>query len=167
MGMGRAHLRLLHLFLLSLLKWILQGILGRRWRSLEYMGMTMMILMTRMSTKMKGTTSPEPPLTKAEKKKLKKNPGLYHALYACEPEGTAEMKLEEDQLMHVIGHGGGVGWAVVDQGGVGVGLGAVGVGVRMGMGGGVGVGMETVGHALVPESYLEVVRLDEDLGDGV
>lgn len=66
-------------------------------------------------------------------------PGLYRALYAFEPEGTAEMKLEEDQVVKVIGRGGGVGWAVVDRGGGG-------------------------GHALVPESYLEVVRLDEDVG---
>lgn len=70
-------------------------------------------------------------------------PGLYRALYSFEPEGTAEMALEEDQIVRVIGRGGGVGWAVVvddekAQGGVG----------------------EV--HALVPESYLEVVRLDED-----
>ena len=70
-------------------------------------------------------------------------PGLYRALYAFEPEGTAEMKLDEDQVVRVIGRGGGVGWAVVDRGG--------------GEGG---------GHALVPESYLEVVRLDEE-GEGV
>jgi hypothetical protein len=67
-------------------------------------------------------------------------PGLYRALYAFEPEGTAEMKLEEDQVVRVIGRGGGVGWAVVDRD----------------TGGG--------GHALVPESYLEVVRLDGEEG---
>ena len=61
--------------------------------------------------------------------------GLYRALYAFEPEGTAEMKLEEDQVVRVIGRGGGVGWAVVDKG-------------------------DGKGHALVPESYLEVVQLD-------
>ncbi|PPR07630.1 hypothetical protein CVT26_001698, partial [Gymnopilus dilepis] len=40
-------------------------------------------------------------------------PGLYRALYAFEPEGTAEMRLEEDQLVRVVGRGGGVGWAIV------------------------------------------------------
>lgn len=76
-------------------------------------------------------------------------PGVYRALYAFEPEGTAEMKLEEDQIVRVIGRGGGVGWAVVlkdgseDKGDIG----------------------ESKGHALVPESYLEVVMLDEEDGD--
>lgn len=65
-------------------------------------------------------------------------PGLYKALYAFDPEGTAEMKLEEDQIVRVIGRGGGVGWAVVDR------------------------GEADGGHALVPESYLEVVQLDEE-----
>lgn len=59
-------------------------------------------------------------------------PGRYRALYAFEPEGTAEMALEEDQLVYVIGRGGGVGWAVVER--------------------------EDGGHALVPESYLELVE---------
>jgi len=58
-------------------------------------------------------------------------PGRYRALYAFEPEGTAEMALEEDQVVYVIGRGGGVGWAVVEKG--------------------------DGGHALVPESYLELV----------
>ncbi|KAI0337153.1 hypothetical protein BDW22DRAFT_1488495 [Trametopsis cervina] len=62
-------------------------------------------------------------------------PGTYRALYAFEPEGTAEMALEEEQVVHVIGRGGGVGWAVVDR--------------------------EGGGHALVPESYLELIRADE------
>ena len=67
-------------------------------------------------------------------------PGIYRALYAFEPEGTAEMKLDEDQLVRVIGRGGGVGWAVV-----------------------VKDGLKDAGvHALVPESYLELVRLDEE-----
>lgn len=65
-------------------------------------------------------------------------PGLYKALYTFEPEGTAEMKLEEDQIVRVIGRGGGMGWAVVVRGGEGEG-----------------------GHALVPESYLEVWELDK------
>jgi len=67
-------------------------------------------------------------------------PGLYRALYAFDPEGTAEMRLDEDQVVRVIGRGGGVGWAVV---------------VREGT----GDGNE---HALVPESYLEPVKLDGD-----
>ena len=54
------------------------------------------------------------------------------------------MKLEEDQVVRVIGRGGGVGWAVVDRDAE-----------EMGM-----------GHALVPESYLEVVRLDEEVIPG-
>jgi len=58
-------------------------------------------------------------------------PGRYRALYAFEPEGTAEMALEEDQVVYVIGRGGGVGWAVVEKG--------------------------DGGHALVPEIYLELV----------
>ena len=61
-------------------------------------------------------------------------PGLYRALYAFEPEGTAEMALEEEQIVHVVGRGGGVGWAVVEK--------------------------EGGGHALVPESYLELVEAD-------
>jgi hypothetical protein len=39
--------------------------------------------------------------------------GLYCAMYAFEPEGTAEMALEEDQIVRVMGRGGGMGWAVV------------------------------------------------------
>jgi hypothetical protein len=64
-------------------------------------------------------------------------PGLYRALYVFEPEGTAEMALEEDQIVRVIGRGGGVGWAIVARGG-------------------------DEGHALVPEGYLELVSLDRD-----
>lgn len=67
-------------------------------------------------------------------------PGLYRALYSFEPEGTAEMKLDEDQIVRVVGRGGGVGWAVV-------------------------VKEDTGSHALVPESYLEVVKLDGDEQD--
>jgi hypothetical protein len=63
-------------------------------------------------------------------------PGRYRALYAFEPEGTAEMALEEDQVVHVIGRGGGVGWAVVEK--------------------------EDGGHALVPESYLELVEASRE-----
>lgn len=64
-------------------------------------------------------------------------PGLYRALYAFEPEGTAEMALEEDQIVRVIGRGGGVGWAIVARDG-------------------------DDGHALVPEGYLEFISLDRD-----
>jgi hypothetical protein len=71
------------------------------------------------------------------------HPGLYRALYAFEPEGTAEMKLEEDQIVRVVGRGGGVGWAVVVKDGL----------------------KDTGSHALVPESYLEVVRLHGDEED--
>jgi hypothetical protein len=63
-------------------------------------------------------------------------PGRYRAMYAFEPEGTAEMALEEDQVVHVIGRGGGVGWAVVEK--------------------------EDGGHALVPESYLELVEASRE-----
>lgn len=63
-------------------------------------------------------------------------PGRYRALYAFEPEGTAEMALEEDQVVCVIGRGGGVGWAVVEK--------------------------EDGGHALVPESYLELVEASRE-----
>ncbi|KZT23221.1 hypothetical protein NEOLEDRAFT_1136848 [Neolentinus lepideus HHB14362 ss-1] len=63
-------------------------------------------------------------------------PGLYKALYAFVPEGTAEMALEEEQIVRVIGRGGGVGWAVVMK--------------------------PEGGHALVPESYLEPVKLDDE-----
>jgi len=63
-------------------------------------------------------------------------PGRYRALYVFEPEGTAEMALEEDQVVRVIGRGGGVGWAVVEK--------------------------EDGGHALVPESYLELVEVSRE-----
>ncbi|EFI27612.1 hypothetical protein CC1G_14538 [Coprinopsis cinerea okayama7 len=43
-------------------------------------------------------------------------PGIYRALFAFEPEGTAEVRLVEDQLVRVVGRGGGVGWAVVEVG---------------------------------------------------
>ena len=62
-------------------------------------------------------------------------PGVYRAVYAFEPEGTAEMALEEDQLVRIVGRGGGVGWAVALR--------------------------EDGEHALVPEGYLEYVRADE------
>lgn len=79
-------------------------------------------------------------------------PGLYRAVYAFEPEGTAEMRLVEDQIVRVVGRGGGVGWAIVvaDQGD--------------------GMDASTADkaltapkHALVPESYLEPYKLDWEL----
>lgn len=79
-------------------------------------------------------------------------PGLYRAVYAFEPEGTAEMRLVEDQIVRVVGRGGGVGWAVVVD--------------ESSTAGAVVNGEEpTPRHALVPESYLEPVRFDyEDDG---
>jgi len=59
-------------------------------------------------------------------------PGLYRALYPFEPEGTAEMALEEEQIIKVLGRGGGVGWAIVER--------------------------DDGSHALVPESYLELLQ---------
>jgi hypothetical protein len=73
-------------------------------------------------------------------------PGIYKAIYPFVPEGTAEMALEEDQLVKIIGRGGGVGWAIAiieDSDADG----------REG------------DHALVPESYLEFVRKFEP-GEG-
>lgn len=64
-------------------------------------------------------------------------PGTYRAIYSFEPEGTAEMALEEDQVVKVVGRGGGVGWAIVEREGTGE-------------------------HALVPEGYLELVEAAED-----
>jgi hypothetical protein len=75
--------------------------------------------------------------SRAEERERPLLPGLYRALYVFEPEGTAEMALEEDQIVRVIGRGGGVGWAIVARGG-------------------------DEGHALVPEGYLELVSLDRD-----
>ncbi|KAF8760242.1 Src-like protein 3 domain [Rhizoctonia solani] len=66
-------------------------------------------------------------------------PGIYRALYPFEPEGTAEMALVEDQRIHVLGRGGGVGWVVV---------------------------LKPDGeHALVPEGYLELVKADLEEDD--
>jgi len=57
-------------------------------------------------------------------------PGMYRAMYAFIPEGPSEMALEEDQLVSVLGRGGGSGWVVVAKDNQG-------------------------GQALVPEGYLE------------
>lgn len=72
-------------------------------------------------------------------------PGEYRAVFAFEPEGTAEMRLIEDQVVQVVGRGGGVGWAVVS--------------VPEGVEGGVEVA-PGIRHALVPESYLEAINLN-------
>jgi len=58
-------------------------------------------------------------------------PGLYRALYPFVAEGAAEMDLTEDQLVNVLGRGGGEGWVVVAA--------------------------ESGRQALVPESYLDFV----------
>lgn len=66
-------------------------------------------------------------------------PGLYRAAYAFESEGAAEMSLAENQVVRIIGRGGGAGWAIAlrppEEGG---------------------------GHALVPEAYLELVKAEAD-----
>ena len=38
---------------------------------------------------------------------------MYHALYAFDPEGRAEMAHAEDRVTCVVGRAGGVLWAVV------------------------------------------------------
>lgn len=64
-------------------------------------------------------------------------PGVYKALYAFEPEGTAEMALEEEMEVTCLGRGGGDGWLI-----------AVKEVTREG----------EVIHALVPESYMQLIR---------
>lgn len=86
-------------------------------------------------------------------------PGIYRALFTFEPEGTAEMRLDEDQLVRVVGRGGGVGWAiVVDESAV---LSEEEKEDAVARG-------ETVAvrHALVPEGYLEPVKLDWEEEEG-
>ncbi|THU83059.1 UvdE-domain-containing protein [Dendrothele bispora CBS 962.96] len=75
-------------------------------------------------------------------------PGFYRALYAFEPEGSAEVGLVEDKIVIVVGRDGGVGWAVVvveNMGDDGVWQNDLS-----------GDGKEK--HGLVPESYLEAWR---------
>ncbi|KAB5588552.1 hypothetical protein CTheo_8010 [Ceratobasidium theobromae] len=67
-------------------------------------------------------------------------PGIYRALYAFDPEGTAEMAMVEDQHVRVLGRGGGVGWVVVLK-------------------------PDGVEQALVPEGYLELVRPEPEMDD--
>jgi len=64
-------------------------------------------------------------------------PGSYRALYVFEAVGETEMGLEEGQIVTVVGKERGDGWAVVND-------------TREGREG---------RHALVPESYLELVQL--------
>ena len=85
-------------------------------------------------------------------------PGLYRALYAFEPEGTAEMRLVEDQIVRVVGRGGGVGWAVVVSEPPEEGTETTDSVVEG--------ALKTSKHALVPESYLEPYRLDWELDEG-
>ena len=86
-------------------------------------------------------------------------PGLYRALYAFEPEGTAEMALVEDQIVRVIARGGGVGWAIVQRSPEHADADAD---ANANADGVVGFGLEAAGQALVPESYLEPYRLDDE-----
>ncbi|KAG8944960.1 hypothetical protein FRC04_001312 [Tulasnella sp. 424] len=68
-------------------------------------------------------------------------PGLFRALYPFEPEGSAEMALEEDQEVKCLGRGGGEGWLVAVK------------------------EVTTTGeviHALVPEAYMQLIRPLED-----
>ena len=102
-------------------------------------------------------------------------PGIYRAMFAFEPEGTAEVGLEEDELVKVVGRGGGVGWAVVEVGwkassGAGSGNENGDTGSGADKGGGVDVTLKDgrkVRHGLVPESYLEPVRLDGEEDEAV
>ncbi|KAG8931495.1 hypothetical protein FRC00_000760 [Tulasnella sp. 408] len=68
-------------------------------------------------------------------------PGVYRALYRFEPEGSAEMALEEDQEVRCLGRGGGEGWFVAVKEVTDTG---------------------EVIHALVPEGYMQLIR---PLGD--
>ncbi|CEL62221.1 hypothetical protein RSOLAG1IB_10295 [Rhizoctonia solani AG-1 IB] len=87
----------------------------------------------------RGPASPSSPSSGYQSGGDDFTPGIYRAMYPFEPEGTAEMALVEDQRIHVLGRGGGVGWVVV---------------------------LKSDGeHALVPEGYLELVRADLDDDD--
>ncbi|KAG9009653.1 hypothetical protein FRB94_011658 [Tulasnella sp. JGI-2019a] len=65
-------------------------------------------------------------------------PGFYKALYSFEPEGAAEMALEEEQVVRCLGRGGGPGWIIAIKEAKD--------------------GVSEQGHALVPEGYLEFMR---------
>ncbi|KAG9050878.1 hypothetical protein FS837_001532 [Tulasnella sp. UAMH 9824] len=68
-------------------------------------------------------------------------PGVYRALYAYEPEGLAEMALEEDQEVRCLGRDGREGWLVA------------------------AMELTDTGefiHALVPEGHMQLIRPLED-----
>ncbi|KAE9405754.1 hypothetical protein BT96DRAFT_1015463 [Gymnopus androsaceus JB14] len=90
-------------------------------------------------------------------------PGLYRALYTFEPEGPSEMRLVEGEIVKVIGRGGGGGgWAVVlDKYADGAGSGENGSTTPN------ATSTSTIKYALVPESYLELVQLDEPVPEAV
>jgi len=77
------------------------------------------------------------------------SPGLYRALYSFEPEGSREMSLKEEQVVRVVGRGGGAGWAVVVVDGVDE-------------EGNKRASQKEKQLALVPESYLEPISLDDE-----
>ncbi|KAF9063769.1 hypothetical protein BDP27DRAFT_1334654 [Rhodocollybia butyracea] len=86
------------------------------------------------------------------------HPGLYRAMYPFEPEGPSEMRLIEGDIIRVIGRGGaggdggGGGWAVVvDKYASESGAGSSSTADTG----------ATTKYALVPESYLELVQLDD------
>jgi len=78
-------------------------------------------------------------------------PGYYKALYPFEPEGTAEMALEEDQVVRCLGRGGGPGWVIA---------------IKESKDG--TDNPDELKRALVPEGYMEFLRAfekdDLDLG---
>ncbi|KAJ3992954.1 hypothetical protein F5050DRAFT_1714878 [Lentinula boryana] len=76
------------------------------------------------------------------------SPGLYRALYPFVPEDPREMPLKEEQVVRVVGRGGGSGWAVVVVDGVDE------KGKRRSS-------QKDKQLALVPESYLEPIALDD------
>lgn len=78
------------------------------------------------------------------------SPGLYRSLYPFSPEAPSEMALVEGQVVRVIGKGSGDGWAIV-----------VVSNDDTDDGSDERRRKRKVRHALVPESYLEAVRLDE------
>lgn len=77
-------------------------------------------------------------------------PGYYKALYPFVPEGTAEMALEEDQIVRCLGRGGGPGWIIAVKEPKGIASGSPDADA-----------IEDLGHALVPEGYLEFQRAFE------
>lgn len=103
-------------------------------------------------------------------------PGLYKALFDFIPEGTAEMGLREGDIVRVAGESGGVGWAVVMRGTIRLTEDGEEIVDYIDDNGNnskfTNVSTEPGARtenmwALVPESYLEVWRLDRtDDDDG-